>query len=277
MGRIQKDEMNAVQSFQVDAMTVEIHPSAERLAASAAENAAGHLRLALGRQPYAAAILASAASQVLFLERLVGAEGIDWSRVTLFHMDEYLGMSDSHGASFRRFLRERVEQRVRPRTFHYLAGEANQPLIECERYTALLREQPIDLCCLGIGENGHVAFNDPPVADFDDPHTVKIVKLDAACRQQQVGEGAFPSIDAVPQYAYTLTIPALCDAGKMVCVVPEQRKAKAVQLALTGPIDVACPASVLRRQPHATLFLDRESASRLSLHPVSLSPRVDLD
>jgi glucosamine-6-phosphate deaminase len=277
MGRVQKDEMNDVQSFLVDALTVEIHPSVERLAASAAGTAAGQLRLALARQPYAAVILASAASQVQFLERLVVSEDIDWSRVTLFHMDEYLGISDSHDASFRRFLRERVEQRVRPRTFHYLAGEADQPLIECERYTALLRAQPIDLCCLGIGENGHVAFNDPPVADFDDPHTVKIVKLDAACRQQQVGEGAFPSFDAVPQYAYTLTVPALCAARKLVCVVPEQRKAQAVRLALTGPIHTACPASVLRRQPHATLFLDRDSASQLSPHPASLSPRLDLD
>ena len=178
----------------------------------------------------------------------------------MLHMDEYLGLDEQHSASFRRFLRERVEQRLKPRAFHYIQGEAPEPLSECARYTRLLRAQPIDLCLLGIGENGHLAFNDPPVANFNDPHDVKLVKLDEACRQQQVGEGHFPNLAAVPQYAFTLSIPALCSAKRMLCIVPERRKAAAVEAALCGPITTACPASFLRKQAHCTLFLDAESA-----------------
>ena len=137
------------------------------------------------------------------------------------------------------------------------------PLAECERYTRLLRAQEIDLCCLGIGENGHLAFNDPPVANFNDPHFVKLVKLDDACKMQQVREGHFPSVEAVNPYAFTLTIPALCSARKMLCISPEKRKAQAVRDALRGPVSTACPASFLRKQSHATLFLDADSASLL--------------
>src|SRR5262249_361674 len=153
-------------------------------------------------------------------------------------------------------MRERVEQRVKPHQFHYLQGDTLLPLEECARYTSLLEAQPIDLCCLGIGENGHLAFNDPPVASFTQSHPVKLVKLDEACRPQQVNEGRFPSMEAVPQYAFTLTIPMLCRAKRMLCVAPEKRKAKAVREALRGPIQTACPASFLRKQPQATLFLD---------------------
>src|SRR5262249_27641547 len=147
--------------------------------------------------------------------------------------------------------------------FHCIRGEAMQPLAECERYANLLAAQPIDLCLLGIGENGHLAFNDPPVAEFADRHTVKLVKLDEACRKEQVGEGHFPSLAEVPQYAFTLTIPALCAARRMLCIVPERRKAEAVREALRGPISPACPASWLRRQAHCTLYLDAESACLL--------------
>jgi glucosamine-6-phosphate deaminase len=178
-------------------------------------------------------------------------------------MDEYLGLSADHSASFRRYMRERVESRLRPRRFHYIEGDTLEPLKECDRYMRLLREQAIDLCCLGIGENGHLAFNDPPVADFQDPLTVKLVKLDDSCRQQQVGEGHFCSIEAVPQYAFTLTIPTLCSAARMICVAPEKRKAQAVKVALQGPVQTGCPASILRNQSHCTLFLDRDSAGLL--------------
>jgi glucosamine-6-phosphate deaminase len=245
---------------RVEALAVQIYASLDAMAAAAAAAAAGHLRERLATQPEARVILASAASQIRFLDCLTGADDIDWSRVTLFHMDEYLGIEADHPASFRRFLRERVELRVQPKAFHYIAGEADQPLAECDRYAGLLRTAPIDLCCLGIGENGHVAFNDPPVADFDDPRPIKLVKLDEACRRQQVGEGAFPDLDAVPRYAYTLTIPTLCAAAKLIVVVPEKRKAAAVSRALTGPVAPLCPASILRRQAHATLFLDAEAA-----------------
>lgn len=252
-----------LRTFQVDALAVQVYASFDDMAAAAALAVATHLRETLSRQEQAAVILASAASQEKFLEVLTGLADIDWSRVTLFHMDEYLGISAEHPASFRRFLRERVEEKVRPKVFHYVQGDTPLPLDECARYTALLRAQPIDLCCLGIGENGHVAFNDPPVANFLDPHMIKLVRLDTACRQQQVGEGAFPTLEAVPQYAFSLTVPALCAARKMICVVPEKRKAQAVRNALHGPVSTACPASILRRQAHCTLFLDPDSASLL--------------
>jgi glucosamine-6-phosphate deaminase len=249
-----------VRTLQIDALAVRIYARLEEMAVAAALAAGEYLRDTLARQGRAAAILASATSQEKFLEVLTGLTGLDWARITLFHMDEYLGISAEHPASFRRFLRERVEEKVKPEVFHYVRGDAPLPLDECARYSGLLQAQPIDLCCLGIGENGHVAFNDPPVADFQDRHRVKIVKLDQACRQQQVGEGAFPTLDAVPQYAFTLTVPALCSARKMICAVPEKRKAQAVKDALRGPVSTACPASILRQQPHCTLYLDCDSA-----------------
>ena len=249
-----------VRTFQAEALSVRVYARLDDMAVAAARAAHAILARAVQDQGHAAVVLAAAASQVKFLEVLTGLPGLDWSRVTALHMDEYLGIEAEHPASFRRFLRERVERRAKPGTFHYVQGEALLPLDECARYARLLQAQPIDLCCLGIGENGHIAFNDPPVADFHDPHTVKLVKLDEACRRQQVGEGAFPNLEAVPQYAYTLTIPALCAARQMMCVVPEKRKAQAVKDALLGPISTACPASILRRQPHCTLYLDAESA-----------------
>lgn len=252
-----------LRTFRADALEVRVQATHDALAAAAAAAAARHLREALERRGHARAILASATSQVRFLAALTAAPGIDWPRVTLFHMDEYLGIDASHPASFRRFLREHVAARVPVQAFHYLAGDAPEPLKEIARYTALLDAAPIDLCCLGIGENGHLAFNDPPVADFSDPHAVKLVQLDEACRRQQVGEGCFPTLDAVPRYAYTLTIPALCRAAQVVGVVPEARKAPAVRDALRGPVATTCPASCLRRQPHAVLFLDADSASLL--------------
>jgi glucosamine-6-phosphate deaminase len=254
---------NPIREFTVDALAVRVYTSQADMAAAAGELVARHLEHVLGRQNEAAVILASATSQIQFLEALAWRTEVDWSRVTLFHMDEYLGISAEHPASFRRFMRQRVEPRLRPRAFHYVAGDCWEPVAECDRYAALLRAQPIDLCCLGIGENGHVAFNDPPVADFNDARLVKLVKLDEPCRRQQVGEGCFPDLESVPQYAFTLTVPALCAARRMVCVVPEARKAKAVQQALHGPISSVCPASILRRQPYCTLLLDAESAAGL--------------
>ena len=233
------------------------------MARDAAGIASSYLNDVLARQGSAAVILATGNSQIEFLDAMVALGGVDWSKVTLFHMDEYLGLDARHPASFRRYMRERVEAKLKPRAFHYLEGDALEPLSECARYTALLEGQPIDLCCLGIGENGHIAFNDPPVADFNDPRRVKIVKLDEACRLQQVGEGHFPNLEAVPQYALTLTIPMLCSAKRMLCIVPEERKAEAVKNAVRGAIATDCPASYLRRQPQATLFLDAFSAGLL--------------
>jgi glucosamine-6-phosphate deaminase len=255
--------VHAAQSFQVDALPVRVYGTQEELSEAVALEARDILADVLARKGSAAAILATGNSQIRFLARLAELGGVDWSRVTLFHMDEYLGITADHTASFRRYLRERVETLVKPREFHYLNGDCALPLDEVERYTRLLRAQPIDLCCLGIGENGHIAFNDPPVARFDDPHWVKLVKLDDACKMQQVKEGHFPSLEAVPPYAFTLTIPALCASARMLCISPEKRKAEAVRNALRGPIDTACPASILRRNGQCTLFLDKDSASLL--------------
>ncbi len=180
-------------------------------------------------------------------------------------MDEYVGLAATHSASFQRYMRERVAAQLPFMEFNYLAGDAPDSEQEALRYEALLRAHSLDLCCAGIGENGHLAFNDPPVADFDDPRDVKIVALDEASRRQQVGEGHFASIADVPTRAITVTIPALLRAHRVLVIVPEARKARPVREALYGPISTACPASILRRQPNATLYLDLESATLLEL------------
>jgi glucosamine-6-phosphate deaminase len=263
------------QTFSADALAVQVYDDQKGLSEAVALEARDYLAEVLSRQDSAAAVLATGNSQIQFLRQLVALGGVDWGRVTLFHMDEYLGIPADHQASFRRYLRERVEALVHPRTFHYLEGDCPLPLDEIVRYTSLLKAQPIDLCCLGIGENGHLAFNDPPVARFEETHWVKLVKLDDACKMQQVKEGHFPGIDAVPPYAFTLTIPALCAARKMLCIAPEARKAAAVREALRGPIATSCPASFLRRQAHCTLYLDHDSAALLEAPGQDRRPPVN--
>jgi len=258
-----RERVAPLKTFKVEALPVRVYASQQDLSRDVARLARLHLREAIATNGSAAAILATGNSQIKFLEELILLGGVDWSKITLFHMDEYLGISGDHTASFRRYMRERVASKVHPRAFHYLEGDALLPMDECARYTKLLRAQPIDLCCMGVGENGHLAFNDPPVASFTDKRAVNIVKLDHACRMQQVNEGHFPGLDAVPQYALTLTISALCAAKKILCIAPEKRKAPAIKAALQGPISTACPASILRRQPQATLLLDTDSTSLL--------------
>jgi glucosamine-6-phosphate deaminase len=253
-----------VRSFQVDQLPVRVFGPLADMAAAAAADAAAVLKAAVAKSGRARAIIATGNSQDLFLEKLTQTAGIDWSKIELFHMDEYLGMPMTHRASFRKYLKERVFDRVRPAGANYLEGDALEPLKAMRAYAQALAALPIDLCCLGIGENGHLAFNDPPVADFYDPEAIKIVKLDEQCRRQQVGEGHFPSLDVVPMYAITLTIPTLCQVGCMIAVVPEKRKAAAVKASLEGPIAPACPGSFLRRQPHAVLYLDADSSSLLT-------------
>ena len=253
----------AARKFQADDLDVRVYNTLDDLAADAALEVNGLLRSAIKDKGAAAVILATGNSQIQFLKKLVALEGVDWGKVILFHMDEYLGISAQHKASFRSYLRERVESLVRPKAFHYINGDTDLPLDECDRYTNLLRAQPIDLCCLGVGENGHLAFNDPPVARFEEKHPIKLVKLDDPCKMQQVREGHFPSLEAVPPYAFTLTIPALCSARRMICIAPEKRKAEAIKNALKGPISTRCPASFLRKQKHCTLLLDHDSASLL--------------
>ena len=188
---------------------------------------------------------------------------IDWQKITVFHLDEYKGISDTHPASFRKYLKDRILSNVKPKQVYFLNGDAENITDEINRYTTLLKQHPIDVACIGIGENGHIAFNDPPVADFEDSDLVKLVTLDEACRTQQLDEGWFPSFDAVPKQALTLTIPAIMSSKTISCAVPDERKANAVYNALYGKIHTACPASILRTHPSTTLFLDAASASKI--------------
>jgi glucosamine-6-phosphate deaminase len=251
-----------IRSFTVEQLPVEVYASNAALGQAAAERAAAILRAAIAARGHANLVLATGNSQLTFLAALSQASGVDWAWVQIFHMDEYAGMAPDHPASFRRFLREKIVQAVHPAAFYGIAGEAN-PQTECARYTALLRANPADLCCLGIGENGHLAFNDPPYADFEDPLYVKVVRLDEKSRRQQVGEGHFPGLAEVPTQALTLTIPALLSARAMLCIVPEARKAPAVRAALAGPLTENCPASRLRSAGHCRLYLDADSAAQV--------------
>lgn len=250
--------------FYADLLEVRVFKDAKELGACAADAAAAVLKGAVAKHGSARIIVATGASQFTFYEALVGEkEGTDWSKVEVLHLDEYVGLTPDHPASFRRYLKERFVDRVGPCAFRGIRGEAEDIEAECARYAALLSAKPIDLCVCGVGENGHLAFNDPPVADFADKLLVKTVELDQACRRQQLGEGWFPSLDDVPKRAISMTIPALLSPAKVIVVVPERRKAEAVSKALTGPVETSCPASILRRQGHAVLYLDAESASKL--------------
>lgn len=248
----------------VDRLRVRVHPDAAAMARSAADEAAEVLRAAVAARGVAHAMFATGNSQLAFVDQLVTAtDGVPWGDVVAFHMDEYVGIGPDHPAGFQRWIRERIAERAHPRAVHYVDGLAD-PDAECERYAGLLRSHPLDLCCLGVGENGHLAFNDPGVADLDDPLDVKVVELDQACRRQQVGEGHFPDEASVPARAITVTVPALLRAGRVLAIVPEARKAAPVRAALEGPIGPACPASALRTAAHAVLHLDPGSASLLS-------------
>ena len=247
----------------VDRLRVEVHLDTAALACAAADEAAAILVQAVNERGVANAMFATGNSQLAFVDALIdGTRDVPWGAVAVFHMDEYIGVGPDHPAGFRRSITERIVQRVHPRDAFLLDGLAD-PAVEGVRYTSLLRAHPLDLCCLGIGENGHLAFNDPP-ADFADPLDVKVVELDRACRQQQVGEGHFERMEAVPTHALTVTVPALLRARSVIAVVPEARKAQPVRAALLGPVSPSCPASALRTAVNATLHLDRGSAGALA-------------
>ena len=255
--------MSASTERTVDYMKVRVHPDSGALARAAADTAADVIRKAVAAKGVAHAMFATGNSQLEFVDTIVTATpDVPWEAVVVFHMDEYVGVGPDHPAGFQRWIRERISDRAHPLEAHYIDGLADAGA-ECERYAALLRRLPLDLCCLGIGENGHLAFNDPPVADFDDPLDMKVVKLDAACRAQQVHEGHFPDIEAVPARAMTATIPALMRAATVLAIVPEARKAEPVRAAIAGPVSTACPASFLRTRDNVTLHLDPGSASLL--------------
>jgi glucosamine-6-phosphate deaminase len=254
--------MTSPMSF--DGATVYVHGDVAAMSRAAAGQTAALMRRAVQSRGVAHVMFATGNSQLAFIDALVtGTPGVPWSDTVVFHMDEYVGVGPDHPAGFQRYIRERIVDRTSPRAAYYVEG-LGDPTAECTRYADLLRAHPLDLCCLGIGENGHLAFNDPPVADFDDPLDVKVVELEAACRQQQVNEGHFPDMASVPTHALTVTIPALLRAGQVLAIVPEGRKAVPVRDALTGPITTACPASALRTITHATIHLEPASARLLS-------------
>ncbi len=248
-------------STSLDALPVSVFNSNAEVGRAAASDAAAFLRRTIRRRGRANVILATGNSQLTFLESLRCIPGVDWNKVNVFHMDEYIDLGSGHPASFPAFLRRHFLDHLQPPAGAFFPVPGQHAETGCREYEDLLRANPCDLCALGIGENGHLAFNDPPYADFDDPVWVKIVQLDEASRRQQVGEGHFPDLDSVPTHAMTLTIPALLSARKVLAIVPEGRKALAVQHALRGPIEARCPASILRRIAHAHLYLDRDAAA----------------
>ncbi len=250
-----------LRTFQVDSLRVEVYAQEADLVENLVHQTKLYLQSTIDRQGSVAVILASGGSQIKLLEDLTRCAGIDWARMTLFHLDEYLGIDGEHPASFQRYMRKLVTEKVEPRQFNYLAGNTLEPIAECDRYYRLLSAQSIDLCFLGIGETGHIAFNDPEVADFHDPYPVKLVKLAEKSRQQQVNGGFFDRLEAVPQYALTLTLPTICQAQRISCLAMGVKKAHIVKTMLTGEITPQCPASILRKYPTSTLYLDEAAAS----------------
>jgi glucosamine-6-phosphate deaminase len=244
----------------VDELLATVYSTADDLGKAAAAEAAEVIRHAARDCGEANIILATGNSQLWFLDALRQCADVPWSKVNVFHMDEYIGINPQHPASFPNFLRRYFLSQVAVKAFYPISGQSGNIEEICAEYTRWLREHPIDLCACGYGENGHLAFNDPPFADFRDPVWIKVVRLDLASRRQQVGEGHFRTLGEVPTHAITLTIPALLAAKRVLCIVPEARKAEAIYRALRMPISEDCPGSILRQAPHAHLFLDRDSA-----------------
>jgi len=254
----------ALHTFEAGEAHIEIYASSAAAGNAAAEKAAQVINGAISKHGRARVIGATGNSQIPLVEALT-RQDIGWSSVELFHMDEYAGMTADHPSSFRYWIRTRIEEKVHPWKTHYLQGDGPDIEAEMRRYAGLLNAAAIDVAFVGFGENGHIAFNDPPVADFHDPETVKLITLDDACRRQQAGEGHFKDIDSVPPRALTITCTGLFRADAWVCNVPDLRKAEAVKNALEGPISERCPASLVRRHPNSYVFLDSESASLLSV------------
>jgi glucosamine-6-phosphate deaminase len=242
-------------------MKLHVLSTSEEAGHAAAQDAAQRLRTVLRERGEARIVLATGASQFAFLASLVAAPGIEWSAVTMFHLDEYIGLPVDHPASFRRYLRERFIDKAPLGGAVLIDGEA-EPLAECRRVGMLITAAPIDLACVGIGENGHLAFNDPP-ADFQATEPFIVVELDDACRRQQLGEGWFAGLTDVPARAISMSIQQILRARAILCTVPERRKAEAVRACLVEEISPLRPASILRQHPDVALYLDTESAALL--------------
>ena len=244
-------------------MQVRIFTTKAELGQAAARDAAAIINHAIAERNSAYVIAATGASQFEFLDALILAP-VDWTKVTFFHLDEYVGLPESHPASFRRYLKERIVSRVHPRAFHLIDGEADDVHAECRRVGQIITQQTVDVAFVGIGENGHLAFNYPP-ADFDIEESYIVVNLDEACRQQQVGEGWFKSIDEVSAQAISMSIKQILRSREILCIVPDQRKAEAVKASVELSVNPMHPASILQTHERVTLYLDCDSSSLLNV------------
>jgi glucosamine-6-phosphate deaminase len=249
-----------IRAFMVEKLRVKIFSNRKEMGKVAGRSVAEKMKEILRVRETLSIVFASAPSQDEFLEELSQNRGIDWSKATAFHLDEYIGLSTDAPESFGHFLWVKLFEKVHPGNVYYLNGMAGDLEAECKRYAGFLKEHPLDIACIGIGENGHLAFNDPPFAEFKDPLIVKTVELDLVSREQQVRDGCFKSLLGVPRKAITLTIPAILSAKFIYCMVPGPTKAEAVKRTLQEPISTSCPASILRTHDSAILFLDKDSA-----------------
>ena len=250
------------QKLKVEQLNIEIFDEVVDMGFAAANFVEQKINAAIVDKGVANIILATGTSQFSFLNALKKKD-IDWKKVIVFHLDEYNGISDSHPASFRKYLKERILDEVNPKKVFLLNADADDIEEVMKEYSQALENHPTDVACVGIGENGHIAFNDPPVASFNDTKKVKIVDLDEDCRNQQLGEGWFPTLEDVPKQALTLTIPTILSSKSISCVVPDERKSEAVKNALQGEISTACPATILRTHSDIMLFLDKGAADKL--------------
>lgn len=250
--------------FVKDRLSIRRYDNRSTMGAGAAQSIAQCIREELNRKDSLNMIFAAAPSQNEMLATLI-KESVDWARINAFHMDEYTGLPPGATQSFRHYLDEHLFSHIPLRQVNYLDGNAENLKAECSRYSDLLMRFPADIVCMGIGENGHIAFNDPHVANFTDPAMVKVVELDEVCRQQQVNDGCFPVIGAVPRSALTLTIPALMNGRNIFCVVPGKKKADAVHNTLHQDVDSKFPSTILRSHLAATLFVDQESCPTIAI------------
>ena len=251
-------------------MKIEVFKTKRGCGVAAADRGAEILKQVIAAHGRASFIVATGASQFDFLKAMTEKEGIDWRLTTMYHLDEYIGMNADHPASFRRYLKERLVDVVQPGTVHLIQGEADDPAAECRRLNSIISRDNIDVAFVGIGENGHLAFNDPP-ADFDTELPYIVVELDDACRQQQFGEGWFASLDEVPDTAISMSIQQIMKSKTIICTVPDKRKARAVKQCFEGQISPLHPASILREHPRALVYLDDDAASLLSSVGVNYS------
>ena len=253
--------MAIIKQGKVDKLNYLAFETRAEMGEYAAKEAAKEINRQIAEKGTINMIFAAAPSQNDFLASLIKDETIDWSKINAFHMDEYIGLAADAPQGFGNFLKNAIFGRVPFKSVNYIDCTAADPEAECVRYSELLKANKCDIIIMGIGENGHIAFNDPHVADFNDEKVVKVVSLDETCRMQQVNDGCFAKIDDVPKFALTLTIPTLVAAESVFCVVPVKTKANAVKNTILGEVGEACPATILRRHDNATLYLDADSAS----------------